>query len=562
MSTGNIRLYEQRGSIRAVEQRRFVEDPPVHADWATYGPTRRVRSLAVDPGTGGVVVGTRAGVLVWDRRTAVVKRYGSEHGLAGNDVSCVAVDRRGRLWAGHAEGGLSVFDGGWRPAGDPNAPVVTLAPFGDGVAAVTADSVRFAPESRAAVSLREVGPVAAVLEVDRDLIVCGERGLFNLSASRHSFKGRWCVGLVSGEKGEAWLATHQTLYRWNGDPKADLEPVHTPEGAPITALAFADGLPWVLRGGRLFACAERGWLDAGLSGLRALAALPRDGHVWAGGDGGLWMAWLDGVVCVSDQLLPVVPNDDAYPARCVALTGGRTYLGTQAGLVRDGQLLPAGDVRQLCVCAGDLYLLAWPEGVARVGEDLSWLEPLPEGVLLGLGAGRNGGLHLLTTRGFYARHDGWQLVGDGGDEEAGGLVQTEDGTWWLGHSQGVLRLREGHWDLAGEQAGPAGAEVRGLVALGPYLMAATARGLWQWHGGRWVQHLSEPFRAVGSDRGRGLWLAGEEGLVRFDADPGTAPLRLTPRDGVPGRRVVALACREDLWVVTDEGVGHLRGVGR
>lgn len=560
MSDAQIRLYAE-SSIRLLAQRQFSEDVAVRAGWSTFGPTRSVRALAIDKGTGGVCVGTPAGVLVWDRRTATVRRYGSEHGLLSNGVSCVAVDRRGRLWAGHEEGGLSLFADGWRAAGRPDDPVVALAPLGDGVAVVTPETVYFAPDAKSPHPLWEVGPVAAILEHEEGVLAAGERGVFLLgsSAPRRLFSGRWCVGLARSADGVVWMATHGSLYRWRGEK---FEEVPTPPGPPLTALASADELPWVLRGGRLFACAEGEWLDAGLAGVRALAAAPRDGHVWAGGDAGLWLAWRDGAVHVSDQLLPVAPLDAAFPVRDAALDAeGRACLATAGGLVREGQLLLSCDARQACRCADGLYLLAWPESLARWSPSgIEWLDA-PEGILLAVGAGRDGEAHVLTTRGLFARRGGWAYRGDGGDEEPAGLVQTEDGTWWLGHSQGVRRLREGKWELAGEQPGPGGAEVRGLVALGRHLYAATASGLWQHDGGRWLHHSGEPLRAVCPDPHGRLWLAGERRLFRFDpAAPADAPA-ISAGEGTPGARVVGLACGEDLWVVTAQSVGRLRGTG-
>lgn len=72
-----------------------------------------VRTVA-DDGKGHLYIGLRMeGLLVYDLRTHKVRQYthktGTQQGLLGNNVRCVFVDHKGRVWLG-TNGGLALFD--------------------------------------------------------------------------------------------------------------------------------------------------------------------------------------------------------------------------------------------------------------------------------------------------------------------------------------------------------------------------------------------------------------------------------------------------------------------
>jgi ligand-binding sensor domain-containing protein len=598
--SNRIQRYVERG-VRPFHEVAALRPEPAHAGWTTFAARRAVRAVAVAPRSGRLWLATWGGVLSWDRkRESVCHRYGSEHGLAGNAAACLCLDAEERPWVGHAEGGLSHFDGGrWRACGGlRDEPVRALCPApGGGVWAATAEAVYHVPAGDGPpvpVAEGDDGAVeAAALLADEDAVLLGNAwGLYRLRPGhapecRERQRVRACRALARDGRGAVWAATPEGVYRLT---KGECEGPFAPdEGGPahVTALAAGQDQVWVLTttglarvaGGRWQTLARPGGAGRESRPLRALAARPEDAHVWLGSDDGPGVAWWDGQQLHEDfDLLPPDPEDALNNlGRCVAADpgDGRVFVGTAGGLVTfrpggDWALArEAGDVRQLAAAGGHLYLLAWPRGVGRLSDpgQVEFLAGQPPGVPLALAPGRDGRPHVLTTRGLWRLEDDgrWQVRG-GPEVQALCLAEAADGAWWLGTSRGVYRLVEGSWELAGEQPGPLQAAVAGLVVLGDTLWAATESGLWARRGGAWVAHQTAPGRdpypvqALAPAAGAAaLWLAGPDGVVRFDPAGGAAAARYTVADsGLAGRRVTGLAeAAGALWVVTHSGISRL-----
>jgi ligand-binding sensor domain-containing protein len=157
-------------------------------------------------------------------------------------------------------------------------------------------------------------------------------------------------------------------------------------------------------------------------------------------------------------------------------------------------------------------------------------------------------------------------VGGGAGAQARCLVQAADGAWWVGTDRGVYRLAGASWELAGEQPGPLQAAVAGLIAVGDTLWAATESGLWERRGGAWALRAAGPGRDAAPVRALApagktgvLWLAGPDGVVRFDPATGSVAAPLTvANSGLAGKCVATLAeSAGALWVVTHSGISRL-----
>src|SRR5438067_8163351 len=110
MSRGTITAFVER--VTAHVEAAAAEPEPVFPGWTSFTSQRSIRGMAVAPGSATLWLATWGGVIAWNRRDErVYRRYGSEHGLAGNGAACIGVDACGMAWVGCSEGGLCYFDG-------------------------------------------------------------------------------------------------------------------------------------------------------------------------------------------------------------------------------------------------------------------------------------------------------------------------------------------------------------------------------------------------------------------------------------------------------------------
>lgn len=95
--------------------RRLHASPVDYPEWLTIANQRHIRGLARDRLTNDLWLATSGGVLHWTPDMKTFTRYGSEHGLIGNNVSTIAVDEHHRCWVAYEQGGIGYFDGlTWR----------------------------------------------------------------------------------------------------------------------------------------------------------------------------------------------------------------------------------------------------------------------------------------------------------------------------------------------------------------------------------------------------------------------------------------------------------------
>ena len=84
---------------------------PCYAQWLNLASQCHIRSMSVDPILGDLWLATGGGILHWWAGLDRFTRYASEHGLPGNSIKYVIVDRNGQPWATHETAGISYFNG-------------------------------------------------------------------------------------------------------------------------------------------------------------------------------------------------------------------------------------------------------------------------------------------------------------------------------------------------------------------------------------------------------------------------------------------------------------------
>jgi ligand-binding sensor domain-containing protein len=588
-------------------QTEAVKPSPVYAGWMSHVSQRCVRALAVAPRSSRLLAATWGGVLAWRRKEdSFYRRYSSEHGLAGNAVSGLALDAEGRVWAGHDEGGLSCLAGdGWHALDElAEEPIRCVCPDGgSGVYVATSRAVYRVPwvvPNAAPLAEGHDGAVEAdALLADGDDVLLGNAwGLFRLRAGHEPEPIEpgtisSCVALARDSQGVIWVATPHEVYRWR---RPRLEgPLGPPAGeGPVRILGLAAGrnLVWIATTSGLARVANSRWQSLPWRGpapapaVHAVAASGDDGFLWVGTDQRLAVVWLEGQEAVWDtNLLPPHPEDALNNlGRCAAgpTADGSVVVGTAGGLVTfrpDGTWrldAGVGDVRGLYGGGArqrepdTVYLLAWPRGFGRrTGSGaVQFYSPQPDGIPLVVALGQDGYPYALTTRAFWRlRSDGPERVAEGFDGAVRHLAQTPDGAWWVGTTRGVWGCSPARClEPTGEQSGPTEAEVTDLVVLGDTLWAATTDGLWARDGSGWQPHDVEGSKERGAVRTvapaadpRILWLAAEDRLLRYDPAGRRVLATYTPRSsGLGSARITAL--REGggvLWVVTSCGTYRL-----
>lgn len=608
MTTGRItRHLEGRPGITRYAEIAAVKPPPVHVGWSNLASQKSVRAIAAGVRTRRVWLATWGGVLCWDRSDGgTLWRYASEHGLAGNMAGCLCLDRDERPWVGHAPGGLTCLEGhAWRCYEYlRDEPVAALCAAETGIWVATGSAVYLVrgpdapPEMRAAEHEATID-VCAMLADDAGVWLANPCGLFLLQpgsapepVEEHRIGA--CTALARDAAGHIWAATPSEVFRLDG--RAWDGPYALPDDLQayrITGLAAARGQTWVLTTMGIARIANGVWQPASLPNStdgrqrtpRTIACSPQDAYAWVGTDEGLAVIWPEGNACRWDlDVLPAHEEDVLNNLGRAACAGPKSevLVGTAGGLLvvsPDGswrRVPNAGDVWQLCCddrpgrsrdaelspIGADRYLLAWPRGVARFDNsaNVSFFQPQPPGVPQAIAVGQDGRLHVFTSQGLWCMSEnGPQAIARGHEFQVHCLVQTADGVWWLGTSQGIFRSAGPHWELAAERPGPLEVAVYQFMAADGMLWAATAAGLWSYNGAGWQQRVVSRVTAmVMPSAEQTLWLACPEGVARYSPASGQFDLVCTPSDsGLAGRGVRALTqTRDHLIVVTANGISR------
>src|SRR3954462_628812 len=97
MSGARITAFDDKAAekhtITALSDEGGLKPASLHAGWTGFSSKCSVRAIAVAASSPQVWMATWGGIVSWDRREGgLYRRYGSEHGLAGNVANV--------LWAG------------------------------------------------------------------------------------------------------------------------------------------------------------------------------------------------------------------------------------------------------------------------------------------------------------------------------------------------------------------------------------------------------------------------------------------------------------------------------
>ena len=496
-------------------------------------PSSSTTALALDR-DGYLWIATRDGLARYDGVGYTVYRYapGDPSALPGNAIRTVFVDSRDRVWVGVEGQGLAVLGAdrrGFRRIRRANTPAL----HSDEVLAIaeTADAaIWFGTAGGGLYRLDPEGSLA------RHVAVAGRT---------RALPSDTVQALAVDARGRLWVGTSAGLVQWTG---TGFEAAQMPTPlAPVQALSPApDGSLWIGTGAGLLLRHADGVVHSPAFAKATLLSdsinailHDRQGTHWIGTPRGL----------VSERA-GAVRRVDARSASCgirdlVEDREGGVWLATDTGLLH----LPAG-WRQFAVFAGG------KGGLARVP-------------VRGIGAARDGGAWLVGAGGLVEKLDvltgevtrSLDLSARVPGVSLSAVLEQADGTLWLGHEAGLTRRdpagRLQHWGRDGPDAVGAGA-VLALLEDGDGL-------LWLAVEGEGVQARTRDGRRVlrflpgdgnGADGGDpdqlalgpdgAVWLAGREGLRRWDAGAGRfRTIAGGPRDRVFG---FAFVPPDTLWL--------------
>lgn len=562
---------------------------------------------------------TWEGIARYNGREFRLYRREDVPGLGDDGVRALHVGPTGDLWVASTRGGIARWHGGrWQARAPVGGLVTDLLDDGRGrlwVATARSGVVAFdAAGGRRSITARDGLPSDTVNALVRDgrgrVWAATSHGLAQIDGARAlPVTGGLPEGpvfsLAADAGGGLLVGTEQGAWRGDG---AAFAPLH-PGLARDTATRLwrdADGAVWVGTNVRGLAHVDGDrleWLGSagGLPNDRVLALRrDREGSLWIGTNGGLARLRAAPIHTYTraDGLV-----DDFVRTTLVTRDGG-VWVGSGRGLdrldPRTGRFVPvalgaaAGDISVLSLAedaAGDLLVGTFHHGVLRLRggrlvETLAMADGLPANEVRALLAARDGRLWIGTKQGLVVR-DARGLrtygVADGLPADyVQALHEDAAGGIWAGTGLGAARVIDGRVrrvDLGASDAhyvygfiDATGARAtwlatdRGLVRV-PHARGAVARV------GRDAGLPFEKIFAVARDGG-GLWLTGNEGIVRVDeAALDRAAAGATSRLGVQhfGRTdgmlstqanggsmpAAAVDARGRLWVATAIGVARL-----
>ncbi len=391
--------------------------------------------------------------------------------------------------------------------------------------------------------------------------------------------------------GAIWLATYGGLARYSGDGFETIDPRVAPalKSSAITAVsADREGGLWVgtLNGG-LYRRQGRALEQVALpAGIESVFGIVRDTS------GSLWLTTNAGVVRTANGAPRLLGDADGFPPR-----------GFYRGIVadRDGGVWIAAD---------GVGVVHWHDGRARLYDEQ---DGLPSNAVYSLAVDAAGAVWVGTQSGpaffrdgSFHRHpraaalDGRRIYTLYGDRDGS--------VWFAPLDMGLCRLVAGDFSCDDTLAGLQGETVRsmfedregnlwigttssGLHRLSPsklvtvtgQMVSNAVRAVHQVPGGAlWVgtdgaglsryegavlrpaaaynrQLPSQLIRAIRSDTRGQLWVAGTEGVTRFDSAGRARTFGLS--DGLPGTIVFAFAPARQggMWTGTLQGVARIDG---
>ena len=582
------------------ELSRGLKPEPIYLGWTNFVSQKSVRVIAMSRKSGCLWLATWGGVICWKwKDNQPYQRYSSEHGIAGNEVTCLCLDESDHPWVGHSEGGLSYFDGQrWQVySGLQTETIRALTGAGSlpGIYVAAQERVYYIANFNQLPIPIPIMPdedgtaeTLALLADKEELLIGNPWGLFRASVDKTPEPIavddiQFCTALAQDGDGRIWIGTLFGLYSLeNNEVKPQAEEISD----RILALAANEKRLWVLTTNGLFQIFDDSCLEVTKqkedTTIRAIAASTSDTYLWVGTDqllAGVQMSNCEDEFWDWDLLTSHSDDNLSNLGRCVLChpDSDRLWVGTASGLFtykpsQEWELCinsEQEDIRAIILNPNDSetpWILSWSRGVTKLQPDglLKKYYSQPANVPLLLVVGQDGYSYVLTERALWRlKTDNYEEIYQVTHSYSRVLMQTLDGVWWLGTERGLYR----QWQFVGEPSGPLMAPIYALTEFQKNLWVATANGLWTLQDNNWVQlNLELPssgapiWALTPSLRSEALWLACEEGVVCYNilTKSISKPYTCT-NSGLASYRVTALVESTDaLWIVTQAGISRVK----
>jgi ligand-binding sensor domain-containing protein len=586
-------IAEYRATIAVYPESAVLEPQPAFERWTTFVSHAAVRAIAVAPESRIVWIATWGGVLAWNRTDEYVyRRYSSEHGLAGTP-SCIAVGDDDRPWVGHAEGGLSWFDGGrWYPYEHLRAESVlaVAAARGGRMWVATPDAIVLIERAALPVEIVRGNASCAgatTLLGDGDGVLVGSpSGLFRVS-ERGSVTPvseaaiTECTALARGRGGAIIAGTP------SGVVMNDTRTAPDEGDAAVVGLAPSRTGIWVLTRSGIARIENGTWRAIAaapehLTTPRAIAvAGPNEDYLWVGTDNLMSGVRADGESPWDVGVLPGHDEDRiSNLGRCaVADDVGRVWIGTAGGVFLgepDGtwSLDPEpGDVRSAIVAKtahreSAVWMLGWPSGVSRVAMPGRLSEPVaaPRGLPRALVRGDDSRPFAWIGNAVWRLDGRPELEALGVPVHARIVAQAPGGALYAATDRGLVRYDpvSSAWHL---EPALGVSPVTALATIAFSLIAGASGAFWMLDGRGWRKlelwqagvRWTEPVTALASSHGVDtIWVACGGRVARCATEDG-AVVEVFDRfdSGVCGNVVTAIVETNGvLWVVSRAGIAR------
>ncbi|MAU00314.1 MAG: hypothetical protein CL608_24500 [Anaerolineaceae bacterium] len=573
----------------------------VHPNITNFSSAQKINDLARHDGL--LWAASDGGLLVWQENDLnQVAKFSSEHGLAENRTTSVAVGIDGAIWVGTASAGVSRYDGtDWQTFtsadGLPGDSVRDLVVSADGLvwAATDGGIGRYDgrrwfsyTRSRTFLQLPSNNVTSLALAADGLTIYAGTTEgvvLFNgRSWDSLTQIGSQAINTVQDvavtSDGRLWAATQGGLTVYDGGGWELLTAADGLASNDVRQVtANADGSVWLSYGEQGLGLTQVE-LNSGVPVVTAVsppvdqifASLPTASDLWLGSSNGLLRRDSSGGWQTITPPGDIPTNEMAS----LVIAAGQPWLGSSAGVSRfdgtgwqmmmDG--LPGTAVSSLNLDNnGQLWTTFNSVGQGAATYDLAlgrWRQvscPVsgPASPYVRHIVQTNDGLLWFATEAGLATFDNnaqsWNLL-TSDDELPGNTVQAlaihPDGSVWVGTSEGLAMWANGRFTTHNQD------DVREM-AIGPdgTVWFITADAVYRWRDGQ-TQNIVPPpvsqiYDVLATETG--FWLAAAEGVAFFDGtqEQDGRWLRFGHSDGLPGDRVTALGVAADgtVWASSE-----------
>jgi len=541
------------------------------------------------------------------------RHFTTDHGLAANEVWAVFQDQEGALWFGTNGGGVSRFDGRWHTfnqentaGGLPSNLVRTILQSADGVlwfgtprglSRYDGREWRVFGEEEGLLD----GHVRAILETEDGTLLLGTGGgviAFDRRLGRFdvvdTLAGVNVSSLLVDRQGVLWVGNDNGLIRCTGPDWQVCVAIESLAGVQVhQLLETQEGHLWVATVEGLRRFDGRSWGKLGTEqGLPVpeVWSLAQDdrGILWFGTNGG-GVCRYDGhkliilttaIGLTADNVTSIIQDRD-----------GALWFGTVGGVSRyderTWQTPLEEPIRALDEAADGSLWVGTAENGLRYYDGQEWhsLISEQEGIEEGLPSNRISALYWDARKTLWVGTDGWGLGHFDGQrwevftrakdglaaDSISAIVQTRDGTLWVGTPKGLSRFDGQRWETltaANTHLGLVDDWIWTLVEdRDGILWVGTKGGVSRYDGQRWLEPFTRANSGLGADEVRAI-LQSRDGALWFGTWAGGASrysegewTTYTVADGLAANGIYALA--EDsnggLWFGTLSGATRYDG---